>query len=90
MTLPTKEDIEHCIKMMGQEEFHIGVSDAVKIAERLKGLLKLYEKEGILVDEVDIHWRNADDGQPAIHTYNMLSSEEGYDVTKLRAYVKVR
>ena len=55
MTLPTREDIEKCIKLMGQEEFQIGVSDAMKIGERLKGLLAFYDKSGLPVGEVDIY-----------------------------------
>ena len=80
--LPTKEDIEQCIKLMGllpgsQTE----VPKPLEIAGRLKELLPLYDEGlgGMAIVEVDIHIRAPSEGGPLtgsskdwqIHTYTV-------------------
>ena len=58
MELPTKDDIEQCIKMMGQHIKLLSPSEfqnGLEIARRIKNLLSLYDKTGLPVREIDIH-----------------------------------
>ena len=47
MMLPTREDIEQCIKMMSLR--------SMDAAERLKGLLAFYDERGLPIGEVDLY-----------------------------------
>ena len=84
----TEADVDFLINILTGETVQYGVSDGVKVAERLKELKKLWTKEGLPIREVDVVWRGTI-SDPAIHTYNVGDAHEDFSdwrVTDLRAY----
>ncbi len=93
MELPTKDDIETCIKMMSSREFAMEVSKALEIAGRLKQLLPLYDAGlgGMAIVEVDIYLLGEEPGvaqRSQVHTfavgddYKVLPEDEDHDIAE--------
>ncbi len=97
MELPTKDDIERLIFILGAVGPMSADPQAAELASKLTGLLNLYDKTGLPVSEVDIHLNTADAmiyGPNQIHTYNVGDeySEEGFlgTIRELKAHIAHR
>lgn len=104
MTLPTKEDIERLIFILGAVGPMSADPQAAELASKLTELLSLYEKRGLPIEEVDVYLLGEVPGRvqrTQIHTfavgdkYKLLPEDEdpevpadGWDIQNIRAHVK--
>jgi len=88
----TKDDVDFLIHILTAVDPRYPVVKGDEVAHRLKGLKKLWTKEGIPVDEVDIVWASGpEEVYPWTETFNvgsLLADYSNFKVAKLRAYMK--